>query len=361
MENKEAKDILYRDEKRKREEDDYRNSLLGELKGKLTPAQILYSSTDKLENIKNEFSLKNKKNSDKSAINYDDIENDNTLSKEEKLDKLKQRKEEIDKKITTQDALEKGKIIGLGALEAGSMAIPSKGAIKIGGKIGEKILRKYTGKAIGKAAGEGTAAGAVAGGAQGAIEAVKDKKSAIDVAKDTAMGTAKGAAAGAVAGTIGAKAEKVVSAKVLENAPDMKTQDSEAKKIFRRKAKKYYQDYIQGTKVKNKDIGDIEFTQKGAGETTSKDINTGKTIPKLKKNIEKAKKTETKKPYKNRKDNAEQFHTLENDKEKYIIVQDEKGQKYYMTKTKEEALENNKKPNILEKAKNILYRKNADK
>lgn len=353
MAKEDAKDILYRDEKKLKEEKEYRNSLLGELKDKLTPAQILYSSTDKLENIKNELNFKNKNKSNENLINYDDIENDKTLSKQEKIEKLKERKTSIDKEITKQGNIEKGKKIGLGALEIGAMALPQTKAMKVGAKVGEAVLKKYTGKAVGKALGEGVASGAVSGGVSGAVDAVKNKD---DVVKGAAKGVVGGAVAGGVVGGVGSGVEKVVSGKVLERAQDIKVGDSEMKRRFRKNAQKYYQDYIQHTKTKNKDIGEVEFSGKGIKETLNKDIETGKNIPKLKKNIKNAKKTETNELYKERKDKIKKFHTLENDKEKYIIAQDENRQRYYMSKAKENTTEAEKQPNILERAKEVLYK-----
>lgn len=367
MAKEEAKDILYRDEKMKKEKNEYRNSLLNELKDDLTPAQILYSSTDKLENIKNELAFKNKQKANGNIINYDYIENDKTLSKQEKIEKLKERKQQVDKEITRQGNIEKGKIIGLGALEIGAMALPQGRVMKAGAKVGEAVLRKHVGKAIGKAVGEGVASGVVTGSVGGAIDAAKKKE---NVLKGAAGGAVAGGAVGAVGSAVGANIEKVVKAKVLENAPDMRLESPEAKKKFRDRAKEYYQDYLQFTDVNHEKVGKIDFTKKGVKKTLNKNINAGKTLPKLKKNMKKAvdvtdtvEKDKNGELYKPRGDNTETFLYLQNGDEIYNIAKSNQGQKYYLTKkAKDENLnftstQNNNNLNVFQRAKKVLYNK----
>ncbi|MBQ4115553.1 hypothetical protein IJD34_09145 [bacterium] len=55
-------------------------------------------------------------------------------------------------------------------------------------------------------------------------------------------------------------------------------------KLLRKKETNFYKDYIQGTKSKHSQIGDIKYTQSGL-ETVSKQPNAGRDFGSLKKRV----------------------------------------------------------------------------
>lgn len=203
--------------------------------------------------------------------------------------------------------------------------------MKFGGKIAQQAFKKYLGRRVSESIGKGTAAGAVSGGIDKTIEGIKEKKNPV---VEGIKGTAKGAATGALTAGAGAKAEKIIRGKILSSKGDIKAAPPEKRRAFRKEAQGYYKDYIQDTSVKNPDIGKVKFSAKGMEETVSKNPNLAKDFPNLRKDVKNAKLTETNGLYKQRKDAAEAFHTLEGKNNQHLITKDNQGQRYYLTKNK---------------------------
>ena len=68
---------------------------------------------------------------------------------------------------------------------------------------------------------------------------------------------------------------------------DIDKLNQKTKKQYRKEAKRYYNDYIQETKL-NKD-GNIDFTSRGSDENLTWNPKQGQNFPELKKDIENAK------------------------------------------------------------------------
>lgn len=156
-----------------------------------------------------------------------------------------------------------------------------------------------------------------------------------DAAKGAIIGASSGVVGGAVIGLGIGKAGQYMKGTELKNYKSLDNMTKEERKEFRKIAKEYYQDYLQGTNVNHRKFGKIDFTAKGCNETFNKNINMAKDFPDLKNNIKNAKYKKSEDLYKSRKDHFNKFHTFESkDGKKYIIATDENGNRYYLTKEK---------------------------
>lgn len=144
---------------------------------------------------------------------YDLIRNDNTLTKEQKVAKIKEIGEAERKRIDREYRINMAKLYGGAALEIGSAAIPFGGAARIGGALALKvakpafsqIAKKVVAKNIGSGIGSGLASGAVFGLGEGLMENKDLKGIGESTVKGTIDGGLFGGAIGGVAGKIATK------------------------------------------------------------------------------------------------------------------------------------------------------------
>ncbi|MBO5737821.1 hypothetical protein J6R97_00605 [bacterium] len=135
-----------------------------------------------------------------------------------------------------------------------------------------------------------------------------------------------GATLGAGVGSAGANVQKVVRGKELKKIEDLK--------LLRKKETDFYKDYIQGTKSRHPQIGNIEYTQSGL-ETVSKQPNAGRDFDSLKKELNNAEYVNYELPHHKKhgiKDNIRGFHKLKNNSKEFLIADTPDGAKYYMSK-----------------------------
>ncbi|MBR1620294.1 hypothetical protein IJ674_10445 [bacterium] len=149
----------------------------------------------------------------KTLTPYDAIQNDNTLTKEEKVAKIKEIGEAERKRIDREYRINMAKLYGGAALEIGSAAIPFGGAARVGGALALKvakpafsqIAKKVVAKNIGSGIGSGLASGAVFGLGEGLMENKDLKGIGESTVKGTIDGGLFGGAIGGVAGKIATK------------------------------------------------------------------------------------------------------------------------------------------------------------
>ena len=104
-------------------------------------------------------------------------------------------------------------------------------------------------------------------------------------------------------------------------------------KELRKQENNYYKDYIQGTKTKRSDLGDISYTQAGL-ETVSKKPSAGRYFANLKKDIKTAKYIKEEQPSHIRNDDIIKFYRLEKGNKEFLIAETPSGKKYYMSSMK---------------------------
>jgi len=254
---------------------------------------------------------------------YADILNNNSLTKEQKVQAIKERGEAIQKKIDNDYKKDMAKLIGGAVLEIGSAAIPMGAGARLAGSA-IKALTPYVGRKIAQEVGTGLVAGGLSGGVFGAGRGLIENKNPIVTAgQDALLGTATG---GAIGGAVG-KVSKTVSGKRLnkiENLQDLRKAETD-----------YYKNYLQQTKVTRKDLGDIDFTQAGL-ETVSKQPEAGRNFASLKNDIKNAEYLGAEDLNHPRNDGIVKFHRLEKDGQQFLIGETKDGKKYYMSKTKDE-------------------------
>lgn len=140
---------------------------------------------------------------------YDNVLKDESLSKKQKVQKIKEIGQKEKQEIERENRKTKAKLYGGAVLEIGSAAIPVGGAAKLGGTIALKavkpalsqVAKKVIAKNIGRGVGAGLASGAMFGAGEGLMED-KDLKG---IAKNAAEGTATGAISGGITGGIAGK------------------------------------------------------------------------------------------------------------------------------------------------------------
>lgn len=316
-------EILYGEKTRKEIlEKEKRDSLLKKIGDKLTQAQIFYSSNEELEKIANE--TKNNR------FDYEKITN-SSLSKEEKLKSIKLKGEINNKQIEKESEKEIAKLIGLGAAEIALTALPSAKGAQIGGKIGQNLLKKHLGRKVSESIGKGAGAGLTAGAADGAIEGIKKNS----IPEETIKGAAIGLGTGMFTAGAAAKAEEMIRGHIIKNAPKIDKMTGEQRKSFRKQGQKYYKDYNQDAVVKNKNTGmEINITGKGASESINESLDNIRAFPGLKKDLENAKLIDKPKElYKKRKDDAENFSTLQGEN-KHLVLKGKNSIRHYLTRKK---------------------------
>ena len=133
---------------------------------------------------------------------YEDIQNDKTLSTEEKVKRIKEISSARDKEINSEHFKKMGKLWGGTAVEIGSAAIPWGMSGKVaatGYKMAKPLISQIAKKELTKGAVEGMTSGAVSGLGRGMME---DKNPLQTAAQDAGTGLVMGAALGKLAGKI---------------------------------------------------------------------------------------------------------------------------------------------------------------
>lgn len=144
---------------------------------------------------------------------YDFVLRDNTLTKEQKVQKIKEIGEAERKKIDKEHRKQMAKLYAGAALEIGSAAIPVGGAARLGGTLALKLAKpafsQIAKRAVIKNIGSGIASGLTSGAIFGAGEGLMEDKDLKGVAQSSLEGAGTGAifggAIGGVAGKIATK------------------------------------------------------------------------------------------------------------------------------------------------------------
>lgn len=140
---------------------------------------------------------------------YDNVLKDKSLSKEQKVQKIKDIGEKEKKEIDKENRKTKAKLYGGAALEIGSAALPVGGVAKVGGTIALKLakpaLSQVAKKVIAKNIGSGIASGSLSGAVFGAGEGLMQDKDLKGAAQSTLEGAGTGATGGSLTGGVAGK------------------------------------------------------------------------------------------------------------------------------------------------------------
>ncbi len=150
---------------------------------------------------------------EKNVDPYDAILEDNILSKEQKIQKIKEIGKSEKNKIEKEHRKTMAKLYGGAALEIGSAIIPFGGVARLGSQAALKLAKpafsQIAKKVIAKNIGSGIATGATSGAIFGSGEALikdKDFKGIVqDTAKQAGLGIIGGGLVGGIAGKIATK------------------------------------------------------------------------------------------------------------------------------------------------------------
>lgn len=141
---------------------------------------------------------------------YDFVMRDNTLTKEQKVQKIKEIGKAERKRIDKEHRIKMAKLYGGAALEIGSCLIPFGGAARLGGALALKLAKsafsQIAKKAIVKNIGSGIASGLSSGAMFGAGEGLMEDRDLKGIAQSTVKGAETGALFG---GTVGGIAGKI--------------------------------------------------------------------------------------------------------------------------------------------------------
>lgn len=140
---------------------------------------------------------------------YDNILKDNSLTKEQKAQKIKETGETERKNIEKKHRKTMAKLYGGAALEIGSAILPVGGVAKVGGTIALKLakpaLSQVAKKVIAKNIGSGIASGSLSGAVFGTGEGLMQDKDLKGTAKNTLEGAGTGAIGGGLTGGVAGK------------------------------------------------------------------------------------------------------------------------------------------------------------
>jgi hypothetical protein len=140
---------------------------------------------------------------------YDTVMKDKSLTKEQKVQKIKEIGEAERKNIDKEHRKTMAKLYAGAALEIGSAAIPFGGAAKLGGTLALKLAKpafsQIAKKAIVKNIGSGIASGLASGAMFGAGEGLMENKDLKGTVKSTAQGAGTGALGGGLIGGVTGK------------------------------------------------------------------------------------------------------------------------------------------------------------
>ena len=144
---------------------------------------------------------------------YDMVLRDTKLTKEQKVQKIKEIGEAERKKIDREHRIKMAKLYGGAALEIGSCLIPFGGAANIGGRLAlrlakpafSQIAKRVIARNVGRGIGSGLASGAMFGAGNGLMEDKDIKGIAQSAVEGAGTGMALGGAIGGVAGKVATK------------------------------------------------------------------------------------------------------------------------------------------------------------
>ena len=139
---------------------------------------------------------------------YDMVLRDTKLTKEQKVQKIKEIGEAERKKIDREHRIKMAKLYGGAALEIGSCLIPFGGAANIGGRLAlrlakpafSQIAKRVIARNVGRGIGSGLASGAMFGAGNGLMEDKDIKGIAQSTVEGAGTGMAFGGAIGGAAG-----------------------------------------------------------------------------------------------------------------------------------------------------------------
>ena len=189
-------------------------------------------------------------------------------------------------------------------------------------KVGRKVAEKIT---------EGGIKGATTGAVYGLGEGITDKKNLVS---SSTKGAVEGAVSGTLFGGATSKIERNFRSQELKNYKPISEMTKEERKEFRKIAQNFYDDYNKGIVIEKDKVGKILFNSTGRDETISKNLEGTKDFPNLVKNIKNSKKVNIEDLNKVRKDHYSNFYVIEGKDKIYKIAVDENGNRYYITKNK---------------------------
>lgn len=259
---------------------------------------------------------------------YDIVQNDDSLSTDEKIAKIKEISTERDKEITRENILGHAKNWGGAALQMGSVFLPGKFGKNITSNMAEKFAPKL-GRKMAKEVASGINKGVMSGAVEGLGRGLGSDE---NILKTTVQDAALGAAGGAALGAAGGKAQQFLRGKKLKDYGDIDTLDSSKRHQYNKDTKSYYQDYIQGRNI-NRD-GKINFSGKAIQELLHWNPKQGKNLPDLMNDIKQAAKNHEipntkpeKKPY------VKKYELYRGKLGDHLIEENTSGQRrYYTTK-----------------------------
>lgn len=259
--------------------------------------------------------------------NLEELLNDNTLTKEQKIEALSHYSKSVDKELNQYIAkqwLNLGVEVAAAALPVGAGAFfKTKQGISflektVGAELAKKIsenglgaliqkesMTKSIGNKLSLAIDNGVLYGTTSGALFGAIEGALNDKNVLKSAVE-------GAGAGLLLDGLGMGAygymKKLKNAKLLENLDINKMSPGQIQEI-RSLGKNYYKDYLQGREIFSEKLGDIRFPRSQAGEIG---LHNYKMVPKLPEQIRGAKNVQYSNDKPHRLD-ADNFYKLYND------------------------------------------------
>ncbi len=118
---------------------------------------------------------------------YQQILNDKTLSREEKIVQLQQEKERLDNQINQERNKEITKYILGAGLEIGSAIVPATGVGKLGAQIGINALKNKLGRKISEEIGSGLAIGVASGAVFGLGHGMLENKKPLATSAQDAL------------------------------------------------------------------------------------------------------------------------------------------------------------------------------
>lgn len=140
---------------------------------------------------------------------YDAIQNNTSLTPEQKVQQIKEISNNEREKIEREHKTKMAKLYGGAALEIGSAAIPFGGAGRIGGQVAVKLAKpafsEISKRVIAKNIGSGTASGLASGTMFGIGEGLMQDKDIKGIGEEAIKGMGEGALGGGLVGGIAGK------------------------------------------------------------------------------------------------------------------------------------------------------------
>lgn len=212
--------------------------------------------------------------------NLDDLLKDETLTREQKTQAINDYYDNYRKSIDRDlnNYLTK-QYIGAG-LQIGSAAVPIGGAANIGSKIGIDLFAKTVGKKIASEVGAGMVSGMASGAVFGAGRGLSEGE---NVLKTMYEDSRNGMNFGMLGGGVGAYAKRFIDGKLLKKYGDIDILPDKQRQQYNTDAREYYKNYNQGI-----ELGDINFTKRGIGETLRWNPKQAQNFPELLNDIKNA-------------------------------------------------------------------------